>query len=348
MNSQNSADKNPESIRISVDRNAGPYTLHLLSEFVKAADSAREIASQICPDKEYVINIPNYIRDGLTSEKYSFMQKSETGEFLATIMETNPEGKKKILTNLTLREDIPAEVMPQHLRSLSEGLSNMALMQQYQQISRKLDMIQKRIDQIQNYQKFECFGKIIGARKMLWNASQDYGLDRTIAIGNAILSLNEAIGMLELVLKDKVDNFQSIPATEFGIWIKMLSLMSGDYSDDRDNDYNEIKEYILAYTCAHSLLACAYRLEDRPDKIKKVMNDCTGFLEDLADSNIRSIQNLYRRSLDSFSEEWFRQPDTFVERHFNPCLVLEHCSFEKIEVSLTGKQLIEVLKNDKS
>ena len=65
----------------------------------------QDVVSQIKKGTQYVVQIPQEYRKGLSSGRYTFLQNKNTGKTWATICEKLPNGQTKIVSNCPIKAE---------------------------------------------------------------------------------------------------------------------------------------------------------------------------------------------------------------------------------------------------
>ena len=327
-------------VKIDMNENIAFQVNQVIGNLLQCAQIDRNLQKIINPDMDYIVKIPNYIKEGLRTGKYDLLKKRETGELLASVMQTK-DGKKSILANLTLAEG--AVVDDKYLQNMSDGMFNMVLQQQYQQISYQLMEILEVVKRIEKNQLYEKTGAIKGAMHLLEDASKKKPEDRAIDIGNARQTLYTTICTIQDILQERVNGFEPVPGSKLMIRAKIF-LGFRDYLEVKENEYNNIKTYFDYYILGIRLLAYADYLEGRDEKIAEEFSKCAMYLSGLDLSGIQSLENLYKEG--RLSQEWFNRPQEYVDDVGQKFISICHREYDEIELKLSGKELLEVLPND--
>lgn len=327
-------------LKIKMDENNSHQANQLIGNLIQCAQIDRGLQQIINPDMDYIVKIPNYIKEGLRTGKYVLLKKRETGEYLASVMQTK-DGKKSILANLTLTERTVVD--EKYIQNMSDGMFNMVLQQQYQQISYQLTEVLEVINRIEKNQLYEKTGAIKGAMRLLEDASRKRPEERAIDIGNARQTLYTTICTIQDILQERVEGFEPVPESKFMIHVKFYSGLK-DYQEMKENEYNNIKTFLDYYVLGIRLLAYADYLEGHDEKIPEEFSKCATYLTGLDLSGIKSLENFYTRG--RLSLEWFNRPQEYVDDIGKNFIKICHRDYDGIEIKLSGKELLEVLPND--
>ena len=339
---QEKTERKEQITKINADSNNSVAVNRLLTGFLQCVNIGENFVKAINPDTDYFVKIPNYIKEGLRTGKYNLLQKKETGELLASVMESK-NGKKSFFANLTLEEG--AVVNEKYIQNMSDGMFNLMMQQQLQQISMQLSEIEEIVKRLERSQKHDRVGLIKGAIMQLQNAEKNSLDNRALDISNARQSLYTAINAIGEEIKDRISTFEAVPHSKVQVYGKII-LSFRDYVPKKETEYNEIKSYLDYYFLAYQALAYAALLEDRKDKVADEYEECRSFIEGLDLSKIQSLENLYIEK--RLSREWFNRPKEYVEEQENKFLAYTELTFDAIEINIKGKDLLEVLSDDKN
>lgn len=229
------------------------------------------------------------------------------------------------------------------LTALNDSLQHLAVQQQMAAFAAELEEQHQAIRRIEAGQKEDRFGEVIGARELLYMATKaENEADRASLTRSAVQQLTIATGKLQAAIQSRVQAFDAVPRNPLLMAWRMVS-SPDDYTEKKDREYNELKDYVDFLRTANSLKASAYLMIDEPRLADEVYALQGSFFQTLDLTAVQSIQNMYR-TLD-FSEEWSFHPEHVLQADRKKLL---NPSNGPVSIEITGQQLKEILDHDQN
>jgi len=299
------------------------------------------LAGEVAPEGSYVLELPAKAFDSLGDGIINLLN-GDIGEFAGSLFESIG-GEKIFKGNLPVQD--PRELDAKTLKGVSESLHNVAVQQQMAAIAMELEDIRESTKKIETGMRDDRMGEILAAKDQLWLASKTTDKEnRRVLTRSAISQLSTGLGKISQTIKSEVHAFNPVPENRLAIYWKMATSPE-NYTEKKEREYNEIKDYVDIYREANNLLAAAYMMIDEPaaaDEVYRLQGD---FWDTLDLSRIQSIGNMYP-GLD-MSHEWVHEPTAYIET--SRAKMLEGPSkYNTISIELTGKQLLEAFDNDQA
>lgn len=311
----------------------------LLADYGEMITFADQL-DKILPGSSYILDIPGSVLEGVSGTAADFVSKM-AGDVVANIFEKTGTGN-------VLKNSIPfnssVNIDDRTLIDLNNSLQHLAVQQQMAAFASEIEETHEAIRRIESGLNDDRFGEIIGARNQLYLASKAKDKDnRKVLTQGAIQQLSVGVGKVSRALERKVHEFEPIPKNRLLLYWRMASSVT-DYAEQKDNEYNEIKEYVDLYREANNLMAAAYMMIDEPELAQEVYEMQGEFWKGLDMKNVQSIGNMHTEA--DLSKEWCFNPSIALNEAKTNLLESAANKYNRISVEITGQQLLEVFGHD--
>ena len=308
--------------------------LNTLFQYVDMAETVKHIKTGV----EYVVHIPDEFQPGVDIGEFFMMQNQETGKMWPSLMRIGEDGKRKIVTPLPIKEREFVEGNP--FSEITENYHNLYLQGQINELNQKLEFTLKTVKKIAQGQKDDRVGMLnAGRQQILLALNQKDESSRTHALQLGANNLFVAQGQIEEVMKSLALDFEPIPKSILGQFVKTLA--DSSYCDNKDNEYEELQDYYDLYMQATNMLAATYVVMGDLDNAEMVYNNSIDRVNSIDFSKVKSIENIHKNQ----EVEWFHNDIAgylSIEKKY--CLEdAQH--YDGIEIRVSGDMLLEAISN---
>lgn len=295
----------------------------------------QDVVSQIKKGTQYVVEIPQEYRKGLSSGRYTFLQNKNTGKTWATICEKLPNGQTKIVSNCPIKAEVFCR--PGQLRDLLDSMSNLAIQCQLGSLFKRLDEVKDIVLRIEKGQKADRIGKLSSGINQIMIALKMKDVEQRkheISVGRGrILEARDQIGM---ILGDLVEEFKPIDKRLIKqLWDAVWRSGWKNYFDQKDDKYNEMVECCELYIFATNCIAESYMLCDEEESAEDTFDRCKEFFRNLDFRNVRTIRCIHPKLQQGVF--FFDDIENVISADRDQCLR------PKVEIEIDGETLLALV-----
>lgn len=339
--------ENQESRIVSIDltnADKGKAAL-LLNQVVDCYQIHKNKMPDIKLEKRYYLDLTKEMKDKLEKGECWFTEKAANGKPIGQLRH-RVDGKNVIMANPdVIAEQVPVAPNTDH-RKLSEGVYQMALQQQIAEMSQQLDEIQHAVKRIEEGQMDDRFAKIEAGEKTLRLAYRSADeKTRKELVANAVPMIQEGSEAIKKVIIRRVNGFEQIPSKRSRLKLKMW-MSPTNYVDKKNREFDEIQTCFEYYDRAQKLTAIACMMLEEPGAMEEVFFQQEKFIKSLETRKLKSIENIHYNI--DFSGEWFYSPRRFLDETRLQYLDFTKENYDAVSIEVTGQQMLEVLKDDKT
>lgn len=252
----------------------------------------QDVVSQIKKGTQYVVQIPQEYRKGLSSGRYTFLQNKNTGKTWATICEKLPNGQTKIVSNCPIKAEDFFKAGQFH--NLLNSLSTLMIQQQLSSMSKRLEEVREMVERIEKGQRTDRVGKIIAGKDQICSALRAKDAEmRKYEIATGRNSLYEGRDQIGQALRSMVVDFEPLHQWRLISGLEALFIRGEDHYDKQDNRYQLMANYCETYILATGLLAESYIMCGEEESAEAVFGSCEDFFRSMNFSKVRTILTIH-------------------------------------------------------
>ena len=227
----------------------------LLNDLLQIVNLSEEVISKLNPDSKYVLQIPAKFREGLKNGKYWLMENQDADKTYAFIMGFNKDGKKTIVSPLTVKAE---DVIPkQSVNSFSSAYQNLLIQNQMRELMQRLEDIGAVVKQIEQGQMDDRIAQFVtGKQQILLALAQEDEAKRNEALKTGINNLQLAQNQALASLKTKAEAFTPIPKSPVKHFIEEVK--KNGYHRSKDDEFSRVYTYYDMFIESTRLIACSY------------------------------------------------------------------------------------------
>jgi hypothetical protein len=203
------------------------------------------------PEKKYHFVIDKETLKKINSKEYKILENKESlDEYFGQVRDSK---SGKIIKNIPLRECPEIN----NLENVSSSLQSMAILQSLSKITKQLEVIEKKLNQVIKEFDNDRIGEIQAGYSQLLNALQmeDINLKKATLI-NAVSSISTGRSKLIEKLKNRIDDFSKYDPS---IWNSILrEITSKNYGGEQYKLAKEITEGLVLVQRATFLITYIY------------------------------------------------------------------------------------------
>ena len=329
-----------ETFEIDITKSDSFECAKIVGEVLSTTNSFSALKDVINPETNYIIDMPVEIRKGLESGKY-WLTKKKKGTLMAQVKHM-VNGKTEILTNLDIKEDkIPSS---QSLTNMTNIAYQQAMQQQLSNMQEKLGEIQVIVDEIEKGQKDDRIGEILGGKiNLKTTLAMKNETNRNQQLNNIANNLFTSTGKMQKIIKRKIETYKKVPNTDLGIYLHQIFI--SNYKTKKDREFKDICELVKHYIELQNLLVYIYKVLNEDEAIEEIYKINSDFVENIDFNNLKTINNLYPEKEEFI--EWYENPKLFLEDKKQEFITATNIENKNLAVKITGKQIMEVINNEK-
>lgn len=295
-----------------------------------------DIVDKIKKGTEFVVQIPVDFQAGFNAGDYWIMENSKTGKLWPNLMELGEDGKNHIVTPLSLKKQEFIQGNP--IRDIAENYHNIYMQQQMNELISVVESTYKAVERIEHGQMDDRIARLeAGKQGMILALSQKDEVSRLQNLSLAINNINIAQNQIVETFKRKVREFEALPKTKIGQFIREF-LKSG-YLDSKADEYNMIQEYFSLYLESTKMLAGAFAVIGDVDNARKVFDLAISKIIDIDYSAIETVENVYSVNETEKIYKYFKE---YIETEREICI--ENSKYyDCIYVTVKREELLEEL-----
>lgn len=293
-----------------------------------------EIVNNVQKESEYVVQIPKEFQKQFNSGKYWINKNQKTGIEWPTLMRRGEDGRNKIVTNLSIKEESFIQGNP--IQDLTNQFQMIQIQSSLQEQSERLESICKTVEHIKKGQMNDRIGLLNSGREQIYYALQrdDSDPKKRDVIEKGISDMITAQNQIFEELQLECEGFHSIPQSKIFQFIEEIK--HPDYYEEKSNEYNHILDLYKLYKESTKYIAAAYLLIGQPQVVESIYSKSTDKLETINYSKLRSILYL-ENGLTIFTE--YDQEELLEDK--TECLEL--CEEYDLSIEVSGQELLKVI-----
>lgn len=283
--------------------------------------------------KEYRVKFPKWITEGLEAGVYA-IREDKNGNSIAQIIDvTKP--KKPLVYNLRIDEFIAKN--PDRAKQIRNGISDMYIRHQLNDISQTLLSIQSSVSSVQRGLLTDRIALVVSGREQLeialqLNETNPLKLD---LVKGAIAFLSEGKAKLRGSLIDEFRSVTEIPKRQWRIAFN--SLRYDNYHSKIINQYSSLQEGMYAYFEASRLLTISYTILDKTLDLKQIVESTV----DLIQIGSPKMINLARLGESDRSKSyWYNDSDKIIQRLNNSSKLQLPEDIDFVSIDVSGDELM--------
>ncbi len=300
----------------------------------QAGNIGIKIKETINQDSDYILKIPQNIKEGLDKGIFWFNEKKDGGGILPDVWGLSEEGKKRVKERLTV------EKRGKDYSSLSDSLQNYATQQQIAQMAEDLKSVLEIVERIDAGMTANLFAEIEGACDSIEDAKtmEDPENRREILL-QAASDLARGARKLEHQIKLRLERFDKIPEKKYQIIGKMV--FGVNYVKSVNKKADEIDNFFDYYERSMLLLAYAYLMLGEEKSMQRTFKRFSTTIHSLDLENYQSIQNLHPNLY--LEDKWFKRQFDYGETMPEKVRKLDVRESDYLTLRISGSVLQEVL-----
>ena len=144
-------------------------------------------------------------------------------------------------------------------------------------------------------------------------------------------------------LAKKIETYKKVPNTDLGIYLHQIFI--SNYKTKKDREFKDICELVKHYIELQNLLVYIYKVLNENEAIEEIYKINSDFVENIDFNNLKTINNLYPEKEEFI--EWYENPKLFLEDKKQEFITATNIENKNLAVKITGKQIMEVINNEK-
>lgn len=332
--------RNEDVFEVDITQNDSFECSKAVSDVLSTTNYVSALKDVINPETNYILDIPADVRKGLESGKY-WLTKKKKGTLMAQIRHI-VNGKEEILTNLDIKED--NALTSQAVNNMTNVAYQQAMQQQLGRIQEKLGEIQVKVDEIEKGQKDDRIGEILGGKINLKTAlAMKDETNRNQQLNSIAHDLFISTGKMQKIIKRKIESYKKVPDSTF--WIYVNQVFVSNYKSKKDKEYRDICELVNYYIESQNLLVYIHKVLKEDKAITEIFKTNEDFIKSINFDSIKTINNLYPEKEEFI--DWYDNPRFYLEDKRQKFLEATSIQNKTIAIKMSGKQIMEVINNEK-
>ena len=303
-----------------------------------------DVLAGIKAGTRYVVEVPNAtLQAGLDAGKYFVNQNAKTGVTWPTLVEILPNGKKKFVANLPIKEQSYLEGSP--FQGMSQGLYSAAIQAQLAEIKHLAQATLENTQRILQGQKDDRIGHLqAGYERFFFAMNESDPAERDKGLNSAIDMLLTARSEIGATLRSLVNGFDPISKNVVARFFARWSNTGAEsYYDQKDAAVNEIVDHLMMYINATIIISSCYRYQGKERLAEIVFDKAREFLSGIDWRNVRTIQ--YAHKDRDLSRMNIYRPAAALEEG-RERIMLQAKEYDYIEIELEGHELKEAITSE--
>ena len=281
---------------------------------------------------EYIVQIPLEHKKAFEAGELLMNESQKTGITWPSLYRELENGKRKIVANLPVKEELRVKGNP--FENIAQSYQNMYLQQQIKELTAIMARTLQVVERIEKGQKDDRVGLMKGAKNEILLALKLEPTERTQAIGNARSKLHTAQGQIFESLKTRVNEFKAIPKSAWKrFWIEARH--EGTF-EGWDKDFREIQSYYSLYLEATQLLADSYAICGYIQQAENVYELAEEAMASISFDAMKTLRYIHPKSRNML----FDYPVEYVTTDKMDCLEAAK-DYDFIAMKVSGDQLLE-------
>lgn len=297
-----------------------------------------DVISKLKKGTEFVVQIPIDFQAGFDAGEYWIMENAKTGKLWPSLMELGEDGKKHIVTPLSIKKQEFIKGNP--ARDITQNYHNLYMQQQISELINVMENTYKAVERIEHGQMDDRIARLeAGKQGILLALSQKDEASRSQNLSLAINNINIAQNQIAETFKRRVREFESLPKTKAGQFLKEFA--KGGYLDNKADEYNEIEEYYSLYLESTKMLAGTYAVTGDIDNAKKVFELAINRINDIDYSTLKTIEYAYPVGE---TAKIYENAVKYLETEQETCLE-DSKTYDCLSITVEKDELLEVIKD---
>lgn len=300
----------------------------VLSKLANIEEIRSEAVKVINKETTYIARIPKKLDEKMKMGLLDFMTDKKTGENLGMLVDQ----KHKTRGYVRIDEASKADV--------ASNLANLAIQQQLANMTEVINDVRSRVIALQEGHDTDLFGSVKGMHQQLLQMrdARDPDTKKQLAT-NAITTLNNVRGRLEVTILKTLREIESVPGTDRAILIKIAK--NKNFLSDTVEKYDRIEELFSYYVTATQLLGYAYAFLDEPASYQDIFTPSRELVENENLQKLTAAENLYEERI---GETWYKNPENYLLKIESSSHSVFLESSDIVEVEVTGEKLMEAIE----
>ena len=297
-----------------------------------------DVVTKMKKGTEFVVQIPTEFQAKYNSGDFWIMENSKTGKAWPNLMEFGEDGKKKIVTPLSVKREEFIQGNP--ARDIADNFHNIYMQHQMNQLIEMVEKTYRVVERIEQGQKDDRVALLEAGRQgVILALSQKNEKTRDQAILLAINNITIAQSEIFETLKRRINEFKVVP--KYRIIHFLLSLKEKNYLYNVDKEYEEIIDYYVLYLEATKMLAGTYAIIDDVENAKKIFETAISKFKNIDFKNLKTIE--YSHEIDNFNKIYENSPKYLLTEEYE--FLNDMKDYDCLSITLTKEKFLEVLEN---
>lgn len=303
----------------------------LISKLANGNEIWDEAVKFINKQTTYIARIPKELQADKKLGLLDFMIDKKTGDNLGMLVD------QKHKTKGYMRIDEVCKV------NIASNLASIAIQQQLACMTEIINDVRSRVISLQEGHDNDLFGSIKGMHQQLLQMRDARNPEtRKQLATHAITILNDVRGRIEQTILSTLREIESVPSTDLAILLKIAK--NKNFLADTVEKYNRIEELLGYYITATQLLGYAYAFLGEPAAYEDIFVPSSELIES---KNLRKLLAAEKLFEESIGETWYKNPEKYLLRIASASHNVFMESSDKVEIEVSGKQLLEAIERGK-
>lgn len=299
-----------------------------------------DVSAKIQAGTQYVVQIPTEFQDAVNVGEYFMMQNQKTGKMWPSLMKVAENGRNQVVTPLPISEQGFVQGNP--MKDLSVGYYNILMQQQMARLTSMVEDTYRLVEQIEHGQMDDRIGSLeAGKNGLLLAMSMPEGKERTMQINSSRQNILVAQAQIGQTLQRRVGEFEGLPKTAPGRFVKEL-IRSG-YHANKDREVFEMQEYYNLYLQATKLIAASYVVCGDIQTAEESFRISEQFIGAIDFGKVQSISSVHK----DLGEMFYSCPVECITTERTGCLE-EAKKYDYVALEVSGDMLLEVLSDGRT
>lgn len=305
-----------------------------LAQYIDIGKSLSEIKKTV----NYIVRIPIEYQEAFSKGEVVLNRNSKNGNTWPQLVRVAPNGKKTIVANLKVCEQMGIENNP--FPNIVQNMNNIYIQKQIAQVAETVKKIYKIVERIEMGQHSDRVALIKTGKNQIMTAMDLVGDKRSREL--QLARNNLIVGRTQLLeeMQNLINGFSKIPSNYIMLWKK--EIFHSGYFREKDEEFYRIQNCYALYLEATKLIAYSLILDGDVIAVDNFFEQSADEMGEIDFSNVESIENLHPNIPICF---YHRQVE-FINVEKELAIEMgEH--YDYVEVKLSGKKLLEVYDEQK-